>query len=115
MKSINLSRKLVMSKEFTIIGESYAINLPNSLEYADISYFGDLRHSINSINITANNLQFLDSSGTYLLDCNYEWYGLNTFKNFECLVMKNASLWHWVNWFRQTRCLLARVKIIKIH
>jgi len=44
LKSNNLSIKLVVSKEFTMIGESYAINVPNSLEYADISYFGDIRH-----------------------------------------------------------------------
>jgi hypothetical protein len=31
LKSINLSGKLVMSKEFTMIGTSYALNVPNSL------------------------------------------------------------------------------------
>ena len=78
-----------------------------------MSYFGNLDQSINSINITAKSLQFLDFAGTYFLDCNYKWYGLhnvkvlnfsefkcssiengflNTFKNVERLVMKNASL-----------------------
>jgi hypothetical protein len=78
-----------------------------------MSYLGNLGDSGNSINITANNLQFLDLGGTYFFDCNYKWYGLhnvkvlnfseskcssidssflNTFKNVERLVMKNASL-----------------------
>ena len=113
LKSINLSGKLVMSKEFTMIGTSYALNFPNSLEYADISYLGNLSDSRNSINITAINLQFFDLAGTYFFDCHYKWYGLhnvkvlnfsdskcssidssflNTFKNVERLVMKNASL-----------------------
>ena len=113
LKSINLSGKLVMSKEFTMIGTSYALNFPNSLEYADISYLGNLGDSGNSINITANNLQFFDLAGSYFFNCNYKWYELhnvkvlnfsdskcssidssflNTFKNVERLVMKNASL-----------------------
>ena len=113
LKSINLSGKLGMSKEFTMIGTSYAINFPNSLEYADMSYFGNLGDSDDSYNLTANNLQFLDLAGTYFVDCNYKWYGLHnvkvlnfsdskcssiyssflkTFKNVERLVMKNASL-----------------------
>jgi len=108
-----LSGNHVIPNELTMVGKSISINLPNSLEYADMSYFGNLQDSINSINITANNLQFFDLAGTYLLDCNYKWYGLhnvkvlnlseskcssidhrflNTFKNVERLVMKHASL-----------------------
>jgi Leucine-rich repeat (LRR) protein len=71
LKSINLSGKLVMSKELTMIGKSFALHFPNSLEYYDMSYFGNLHDSGNSINITANNLQFFDLAGTYFFDCNY--------------------------------------------
>jgi toll-like receptor 13 len=113
LKSINFSGKFVVSKEFTMIGKSIALNLPNSLEYADISYLGNIRDSGNSINVSANNLQFLDLAGSYFFDCNYKWYGLHnvkvlnffdskcssidssflsTFKNVERLVMKKASL-----------------------
>jgi hypothetical protein len=63
-----------------MIGTSYAINFPNSLEYADLSYFGNLGYSDDSINLTANNLQFLDLAGTYFVDCNYKWYGLHNAK-----------------------------------
>jgi hypothetical protein len=80
LKSINLSGKLGMSKEFTMIGTSYAITFPNSLEYADMSYFGNLGDSDDSYNLTANNLQFLDLAGTYFVDCNYKWYGLHNVK-----------------------------------
>ena len=69
-----------MSTGFTMIGKSYALNFPNSLEYYDISYRGNLGDSEDSINITANNLQFLESTGTYFFDCNYKWYGLHNVK-----------------------------------
>ena len=69
-----------MSTGFTMIGKSYALNFPNSLEYYDISYRGNLGDSEDSINITANNLQFLDLTGTYFFDCNYKWYGLHNVK-----------------------------------
>jgi hypothetical protein len=49
LKSINFSGKLGMSKEFTMIGKSIALSFPNSLEYADISYLGDLHDSGNRI------------------------------------------------------------------
>jgi hypothetical protein len=54
---------------------SIALNFPNSLEYYDMSYLGDLRDSGNSINVSANNLQFFDLTGSYFFDCNYKWYG----------------------------------------
>jgi hypothetical protein len=41
-----------------------------------IQYLGDMD---DSINLTANNLQFLDLAGTYFVDCNYKWYGLDTY------------------------------------
>jgi hypothetical protein len=44
------------------------------------SYFGNLGYSDDSINLTANNLQFLDLAGTYFVDCNYKWYGLHNVK-----------------------------------
>ena len=136
LKSINLSGNLVMSKELTMIAKSMALTFPNSLEYFDMSYFGSLGVSGNSINITANNLQFLDLAGTYFLDCNYKWYGLhnvkvlnfsdskcssidssflNTFKNVEHLVMKKASLGIGLNGSDKTSSFLARFKIITIY
>ena len=57
-----------MSKELTMFGTSFAMNFPNSLEYADMSYFGKIGDSDDSINLTANNLQFLDLAGTYFVD-----------------------------------------------
>ena len=42
LKSINLSGKLVMSKELTMIGKSIALHFPNSFEYYEMSYFGNL-------------------------------------------------------------------------
>ena len=72
LKSINFSGKFGMSKEFTMIGKSIALNFPNSLEYADISNLGNIRDSGNSINVSANNLQFLDLAGSYFFDCNYK-------------------------------------------
>jgi hypothetical protein len=50
-----------------MIGNSIALNFPNSLEYADISYLGDLHDSGNSINVSAKNLQFVDLTGNKLL------------------------------------------------
>jgi hypothetical protein len=78
----------VESKEFTMIGKSIALNFPNSLEYYDMSYLGDLRDSGNSINVSANNLQFFDLTGSYFFDCNYKWVNLLLDNSIYCNDLK---------------------------
>jgi hypothetical protein len=69
---LNLARKLLVCLNQLI---QYQV-----MHFSLLSVLGDLRDSGNSINISANNLQFFDLTGSYFFDCNYKWYGLHNVK-----------------------------------